>query len=204
VKIGILGAGNIGGTLGQQWAAAGHEIMFGARDVNSAKVQKLIESISGVASAGSVAEAIEFGDLVLFAIPFVTVGPTVDTYAESLAGKMIIDATNNFGAPVINNLAALSRVRTSTIFRAFNSLGWEMFAEPVIGGQQVDLFYCGPAGERRETMENLIKDVGLRPVWVGDLEQAALVDNIGSLWGQLAFRQGMGRRLAFKVLLPDG
>ena len=203
MKIGILGAGNIGGTLGQQWAAAGHEIMFGVRDVNSAKVQKLIESISGVASTGSLAETIEFGDIVLFAIPFATVGPTVDTYAESLAGKLIIDATNNFGAPVINNLAVLNRVRASTLFRAFNSLGWEMFAEPVIGGQQVDLFYCGPAGERRETMENLIKDVGLRPVWVGDLEQAPLVDNIGSLWGQLVFRQGMGRRLAFKVLLPD-
>jgi predicted dinucleotide-binding enzyme len=203
VKIGILGAGNIGGTLGQQWAAAGHEIMFGVRDVNSANVQKLLESISGVASAGSLAEAIEFGDIVLFAIPFATVGPTVDTYAESLAGKLIIDATNNFGASVINNLAVLNRVRASTLFRAFNSLGWEMFAEPVIGGQQVDLFYCGPAGERRETMENLIKDVGLRPVWVGDLEQAPLVDNIGSLWGQLVFRQGMGRRLAFKVLLPN-
>ena len=46
----------------------------------------------------------------------------------------------------------------------------------------------------------MIKDVGLWPVWVGDLDQVQLVDAVGSLWVALAFGRGMGRRLAFKLL----
>jgi predicted dinucleotide-binding enzyme len=58
---------------------------------------------------------------------------------------------------------------------------------------------CAPAGEA-QAAERLIADVGLRPVCVGDLAQASLVDSIGALWGALVFGQGRSRRLAFKVL----
>jgi 8-hydroxy-5-deazaflavin:NADPH oxidoreductase len=86
------------------------------------------------------------------------------------------------------------------VVRAFNSLGWENFADPTVSGTQADLFFCAPAGEPRQVAEQLIMDVGLRPVYVGDLQQASLVDAVGSLWGALVFGQRRGRRLALKML----
>ena len=201
MKIGILGSGNIGGTLGRKWAKAGHEVVFGVRDVNSPKVQTLLGRVEGKASADAVANGIGFGDVVLFAIPWSAVEATVQANAEALDGKIIIDASNNFGGPVVNNVGTISElVPTAKVFRAFNSLGWENFEDSRFGETEADLFYCGPDDEARPVVEALIKDVGPRPVWVGDLDQVQLVDAVGLLWVTLAIRRGMGRRLAFKLL----
>jgi len=64
---------------------------------------------------------------------------------------------------------------------------------------QVDLFYCGDAAAR-EVADRLIADVGLRPVYVDGLDAAATVDGVARLWFALAFGQGHGRRIAFKLL----
>jgi predicted dinucleotide-binding enzyme len=201
MKIGVLGSGNIGGTLGRKWAKTGHEVVFGVRDVNSPKVQTLLGRVEGKASADTVPNATRSGEVVLFAIPWSAVEATVQGNAGALAGKIIIDATNKFGGPVVNNVGTIAAsVPTAKVFRAFNSLGWENFEDPRFGETEADLFYCGPEGESRPVIEALIKDVGLRPVWVGDLDQVQLVDAVGSLWVTLAFQRGMGRRLAFKLL----
>jgi hypothetical protein len=86
------------------------------------------------------------------------------------------------------------------LYRAFNALGWENFANPRYGELAVDLFYCGQEGEARIRMERLIGDIGLRPVFVGGLELAPVVDALGSLWVTLAFRQGWGRQIALKLV----
>jgi predicted dinucleotide-binding enzyme len=86
------------------------------------------------------------------------------------------------------------------VFRAFNTLGWENFANPEFEGGPADLFYCGSDGDARMAVEQLITDIGLRPVYLGGVEQVGLVDAIGSLWFALAFGQGKGRHLAFKML----
>ena len=71
---------------------------------------------------------------------------------------------------------------------------------PRLGGSQIDLFFCRDDGDSRQTVESLIADVGLRPIHIGDLDQVAVVDNLTKLWFALAFGQGYGRRLAFKIL----
>lgn len=107
------------------------------------------------------------------------------------------------GAPVMNHLATIrAAAPNATLFRAFNLLGWENIAEPRMDGVQVDLLYCGPDGEQRVLIEQLIEDLGLRPISLGGLDQAPLVDSVGAIWGALVFGQGMGRRLAIKVLTP--
>ncbi len=201
MRIAILGSGNIGGTLGKKWAQAGHDVVFGVRDTNSSKVKALLEAVDGKASADHVPNAIAFGDVVLVAIPWSVVEATVRANAEAIDGKIVIDASNNFGGPVVNHVETISaHAPTAKVFRAFNSLGWENFEDPQFGETQVDLFYCGSDDEARPVVEGLIEDVGLRPVWVGDLDQARLVDSIGSLWVQLAYGRGIGRRIAFKLL----
>jgi predicted dinucleotide-binding enzyme len=116
---------------------------------------------------------------------------TARELSTALDSKVLIDATNNFGSPVINSLAHLRAAAPSaSLFRAFNSLGWELFADPQLDGQQVDLFYCGPDGDARRQVEGLIAEIGLRPLWVGDNDRVHLVDNIGALWVQMVRQRG--------------
>lgn len=200
MKIAILGSGNIGATLGAKWAAAGHTVVFGVRDPNSAKAQAAGEH----AATDTIPNAISFGEVVVFATPAGAVPEIVAANGEALNGKLVIDTTNQFGAPVLNHLATIAAAAPdATLFRAFNSLGWENFAEPVMDGVQIDLLYCGPDGTADALVEQLIVEVGLRPIRVGDLGQAPLVDAVGAIWGALVFGQGHGRRLAFKVLTPN-
>jgi 8-hydroxy-5-deazaflavin:NADPH oxidoreductase len=201
MQIAILGAGNIGGTLGAKWAGAGHEVVFGARDPGSDKARAALEAAGRGVRIGSLSEAAAFGEVVLFSIPSRVMEQTTQTLTDRLDEKILIDATNNFGAPVINSLAHLrAAAPTASLFRAFNSLGWELFADPQLDGQQVDLFYSGPEGEARHQVEALITEIGLRPIWVGDNDQAHLVDNLGALWVNQVFRHGWPRRWAFKAL----
>jgi hypothetical protein len=200
MRIAIVGTGNIGGTLGQKWAKAGHAVMFGARDVTSSKVQALLATAGGNASAGTLGQAIAFGEVLVLATPWSAVPSIVAEHAHALNGKLVVDATNNFGGPVINNVQTIAAgAPGAQVVRAFNSAGWENFADPHFGAIQADLLYCAP-DQARPVIEQLIADVGMRPMWVGDLDLVQLVDAAGSLWVTLALRRGLGRRLAFKVL----
>jgi len=151
---------------------------------------------------GTIEDALQGNpDVVLIALPGGVVEPTAQKYAAQLNGRIIIDAANRMGEDSMHNLAPFQQHAPQTqLYRAFNSLGWENFAEPIFNGIKADLFYCGPDGEARPTVEQLISDVGLRPVYLGGVEQMGLLDSIASLWFTLAFGQKKGRHLAFKVL----
>lgn len=200
MKIAILGAGNIGGTLGKKWHDAGHEVVFGVRDPDSPKTKAALVQAQDV-KALDIKSAIEFGEVILFSIPWKTVPEVAKEYAAVLNGKTVIDATNNFAGPIINNLAVLSEaVPDSKIYRAFNSLGWEIFAQPIINGTQADMFYSGTDGEMREQIQTLIQEVGVNPIWVGDNDRIQLVDNLGALWVHMIWQRGWNRRMAFKAI----
>jgi predicted dinucleotide-binding enzyme len=204
MRIGILGARSIGGTLGRKWAHAGHTVMFGVRNPQNSDVQALAHELGGNASAAGVANAIAFGEVVVFAIPGQAMDASIVEHAAALAGKTIVDASNKVGAPTMNSLEAFTtHAPSAQVFRAFNSLGWENFANPQFGGVQADLFYCGPSSAAQAQVEQLIADVGLRPVWVGGPEYTPTVDAIASLWFALALKQGRGRHLAFKLLTDE-
>ena len=201
MQITILGSGNIGGSIGQKWAASGHQVVFGVRDIQSDKVANLLSVIEGEAQVVPLQGAIADADVVLFAIPGSAVADTAAMLGGKLDGKIIIDATNQVGAPVMNSLETLqAHAPHAKLYRAFNNLGWENFAEPMIDGQQVDLFYCGDDGDSRSVVDQLISEVGLRPVWIGGINQASVIDELTYLYFALAVQQGYGRHLAFKML----
>lgn len=203
MKIGILGAGNIGGTLGRKWLAAGHTIVFGVRDLNSPKTISTLNQAKG-ATAADVSTSIRESDAILFSVPWKIVPEIAQANAAGLNGKLLIDATNNFAGPVINNLSVLSEsAPDAKIYRAFNSLGWDVFANPVIQNQTVDMFYSGPDGEPRSQIHGLIEQIGLNPIWVGDNDHIQLVDNMGALWVNMVWQRGWKRRSAFKALLEE-
>jgi 8-hydroxy-5-deazaflavin:NADPH oxidoreductase len=201
MNIAILGAGRIGGTLGKKWVAGGHTVLFGMRDPQKLGVQDLIQALGRRASASSIADAIAFGEVVLFAIPGSAMDETIAKHAAALDGKIVIDAANKIGAAVVNSLPTFTaQTPHAQVFRAFNNLGWENFENPLYDDTPADLFYSGPDGQPREKVEQLIADVGLRPVYLGGPEQAGLVDELLKLWYTLVSGRNMGRGIAFKLL----
>lgn len=201
MNISILGAGNIGGSLGKKWIESGNRVAFGVRDLGSPKAAAMKTYLDDQAAMTGVTQAIAAGEIILFATPWAAVAAIAAENAEALSGKIIIDATNNFGAPVVNNVdTIISRVPTAKVYRAFNALGWENFANPDYKGVAVDLFYCGADSADRTILEDLITEVGLRPVYVGGQEMLPVVDALGTLWVTLAFRRGWGRGVALKLI----
>ncbi|GCE30477.1 hypothetical protein KDA_59610 [Dictyobacter alpinus] len=204
LTIAVLGAGNIGGTLGKKWVVAGHKVHFGVNDPNGKNAQTLRADaeIGGRAAIGTTEEALEGEpDVVLIALPGSVVESVARDYATRLDGRIIIDAANRMGEDSMHNLEHFQRhAPKAHVYRAFNSLGWENFAAPNFAGIQADLFYCGPQDAAQASVEQLIADVGLNPVYLGGNEQMGLLDSIASLWFTLALAQKKGRHLAFKVL----
>ena len=201
MKISILGAGNIGGSLGKKWIESGNRVAFGVRDLGSPKAAAMKTYLDDQAAMTGVTQAIAAGEIILFATPWAAVAAIAAENAEALSGKIIIDATNNFGAAVVNNVdTIISRVPTAKVYRAFNALGWENFANPDYKGVPVDLFYCGADSADRTILEDLIIQVGLRPVYVGGQEMLPVVDTLGTLWVTLALRRGWGRGVALKLI----
>jgi predicted dinucleotide-binding enzyme len=204
MKITIIGTGNIGAALGQGWVREGHEVIYGTRDTAAAKVRALLESLTalgGRAEVMPVAEAISAGQAVVFAIPGGAMDETITANSAQLDGKIVIDAGNNVGQAELNSLAAFAgHTPAVKYFRAFSNLGWENFTEPVIHGEQVDLFYCGDPGDAQSQVEGLITDLGLRPIYVGGREAVGAVDGLTRLWFALVFQRGYSRHTAFKLL----
>ena len=201
MNIAVLGTGNIGGTLGKKWAAAGHTVTYGVRNPADPKYQAVLAQTGGNAALATLAEAATVGDVIVLAIPGGAVDAFASAHAKILNGKVILDATNNVGQPDLHNFATITAAAPNAkLYRAFSTLGWENFETPEIDGQQIDLFYCGDDGGSQAIVEALITDVGLRPVYVGGREQVGVVDGLTRLWFALAFQQGYGRRLAFTML----
>jgi predicted dinucleotide-binding enzyme len=197
--IAVIGAGKIGGTLGRKWAAAGHAVTFGARDPRSSTLLDLAEEIG--AETAPIPDAAGSNEVVAFAIPGAAMDDTASALGSLLDGKIVIDATNNLRGSVTNGAGAVAAAAPgASYFRAFNTLGWELFDRPVVGGVQADLFFCGPNGDPRATVEGLIADVGLRPVWMGGPEEVEVVDGLLRAWITLVRRGGRGRHMAFKLI----
>jgi hypothetical protein len=188
MRIGILGAGNVGRTLGSAWQRAGHEVRYGSR------------APSGDGTSGTHADVAAWAEVVVFAVPGAGTAELAPSIAVALADKIVIDASNRVGGTTLHSIAEIrAAAPTARLHRAFSTVGWEVMAEPRFEDERSDLFYCG-ATEDRETIERLIEDVGLRPVRVGGLEEAETVDGVARLWFALALRQGMGRHLGLRVL----
>lgn len=192
MRIAVLGKGNIGGTIGVKWELAGHEVAYGVRDPEKHRGGNVF----------TVAEALKDAQVVLFAVPSSGVEPIARHHARLLEGRILIDATNDLTGVQMSRVDELqTHAPRALVYRAFNSLGWEVFANPKFDGTRADLFYCGPAADdASRAVERLIENVGLRPIRVGGLEQVGLIDGLVRLWFATAVKGGRGRHTAFKML----
>jgi 8-hydroxy-5-deazaflavin:NADPH oxidoreductase len=207
VNIGIIGSGNVGGTLGMAWAGRGHQILFSySRDPK--KLAGLVASAGPNASAGSPAEEAQFGEVVVLAIPWATVDDALQV-AGSLAGKILIDCTN----PLKGDLSGLEIGHTTSaaeeiarrapgarLVKAFNSIGAANMANPVFGSQRATMFFCGDDAAAKTIVARLVEETGFEPVDAGALAIARLLEPLAMLWIHLAYARGMGPDFAFKLV----
>ena len=190
MQVAIIGTGFIATTLGRALSEAGHTVVYGSRHPESE------DTAAGGASVSSVADALSGAEAVILALPGAAVPDLAAQHGDALAGTLVIDATNRMGADVVNARASLpSTVRYA---RAFNTLGGENMADPVFDGERADMFFSAPEADRA-TVETIIEGVGLRPIYVGE-DQEAIIDALFQLWVTLAMKQGHGRRLALRLL----
>lgn len=189
MRIAVIGTGNVGGTLGSRWRAAGHDVVFGSRNGSGAG--------PGGAPVRSTADALADAEVVVLAVPAGAVGDVITANAAALGGKVVIDAVNRMGQPEVNSQAAIAAAApTARYVRAFNTLGWENFADPPPGA---DLFFAAdPAA--REVAEELILVIGLGPQFVGGPDAAKIVDGVLPLWFSLVQQHGGNRQLALRVV----
>lgn len=196
MQIAMIGAGHIGATLGKKWAAAGHSVWFGVRNPADPRYAEL----RTVGQVVSINEALAPAEVVLLALPGGAVAEFARSHAAGLTGKIVVDATNNLRAEILNGLTILAeQVPGARLARAFSTLGWENFENPRIGGEQVDLFFCGDTTVRAQ-VEDLIRAVGLRPVYLGGVDQALVLDNLTRVWFGLVASLGRGKHVALKLL----
>ncbi len=185
----MIGKGNIGGSLGSKWIAAGHDVVYGARDGSGEG--------PGGALVSSIGDAIEHADVVVLAVPGKVVGDVVAEHGAALAGKTVVDAVNRIGAPEFDSRAIIAQAAPQARYvRAFNSLGWENFANPMPG---TNMFFAADP-DARATAEELITAVGLEPAFVGDASATATVDALLPLWFALVQQNGGNRRVALRVI----
>jgi predicted dinucleotide-binding enzyme len=208
MKIGIIGSGNVGGTLGTRWAKGGHSVMFSSRNPQSEDMKKLVESAGSNAAAGSVAEAVAGSEILLIATPWPATKPAIAS-AGNLAGKIVIDATN----PLLPDLAGMELGTTTSageqvaqwaagakVVKAFNTVGANIMANPEIGGHPALLFYCGDDAQAKKAVHQLATELGFDARDAGPLKQARLLEPFALLWISLAYAQGYGRDFAFQIL----
>ena len=189
MKIAVIGKGNIGGTLGTKWRAAGHDVIYGVRDGSG-------EGPGGAPVQG-ISDALKDADVVLLAVPGPAVPDIVGEQGTALAGKVVIDAVNRMGAAQFDSRALIADAAPSARYvRAFNTLGWENFADPVPGS---NLFFAADP-EARALAEELISAVGLESAFVGDASATATVDGLLPLWFALVSQNGGKRKLALRIV----
>jgi NADPH-dependent F420 reductase len=208
MKIGVIGSGTVGGTLGSRWAKSGHQVVFGSRHPGSDEMKKLVEAAGPTASTGSFAEVVAASDVVLLATPW-EVTQAVVQGLRGVRGKVLIDATNpllpdltgmvygsdNSGAEMVQRWAPDARV-----VKAFNTVGNNIMANPDFGADKPVLFYCGDDVAAKSIVKELAIGLGFDAEDAGPLTQARLLEPFALLWISLALLHGYGREIAFKFL----
>ncbi|MFF0612107.1 NADPH-dependent F420 reductase [Nocardia tengchongensis] len=189
MRIGILGAGQMARALGGGWAAAGHEIVVGAR--TSAAAAAAAADIGAGARPATIAEAASFGDATLLAVPVPALDEILTAHRETFADRVLIDCTNAFapnafapdtGGFGLSEPAVAERISAGApgarVVKAFNLLAAEVWAGPhrEFEGRPLTVALCGDDTAAVAAVAGLAEDLKLRPVAAGGLGRARYLE----------------------------
>ncbi len=204
MRIGIIGAGRIGGNAGRLFSRAGHEVVLSySRD--PARLGARAAAIG--AAAGSPADAAAFGEVVMLSVPWDAVDDAAAA-AGPLADRIVIDTTNQFGAGGVVTLPSgrsaaefnAERLRGARLVKSFNTLtaGFQAEAADRPADRRVAMFLAGEDQRAKQVVGALIRDAGFEPVDVGGWGQVSIMEaprRPGSVYGE-EYRPEAARRIA--------
>jgi predicted dinucleotide-binding enzyme len=202
MHIAIVGGGNVGQALGSAWKAAGHKITFAARDLKSSNAVKLkAAGYDLVPLAGA-----EKAEVILLAIPWQGVEQAIKSLG-SLAGKIVIDATNPLTAELDlaighNDSAGETVARLAhgaRVVKAFNTTGAENMDKASAFPSKPAMFVASDDADAKKTVEKLAKEIGFEPVDAGPLKASRYLEPMAMQWIKLAF-SGMGVQFAYSLV----
>jgi len=205
LRIGVIGSGRIGGTVGELWVKAGHRVMFSSLDLGHDKA--LAARLGAGARAGTPKEAAAFGEVLLISVPYAALPQLGRDLGDLLKGKIVLDTCN----PVPGrdgDMAIEAKVKgtgvASPLFlpgarlvRAFNSIGFQRLqSEAHRAGERVGVPLAGDDAAALQTAVRLVRDAGFEPVVVGPLARAKEFDAGAPVYGRALtaseLRRGLG------------
>jgi len=190
LRIGMIGAGTMGAPLGLMWAAAGHEVMFSSRSPE--ELMPLLQQAAPRASAGYADAAIYFADVVVLAVPPVAIPQLGVDYGDLIRGKIVIDISNprvDRDGEITNEWLArgtgeaMAGYLPGTRFvKAINTVAPRFWDNPIRNGERVGVPIASDDREAAEVVAQLVRDIGLDPVYAGPLARAKDFDRGTSIW----------------------
>lgn len=208
MKIAIIGSGFVGSTLGRRLADVGNQVCFGSRQPDSDKLVALLGHAPERMSAALVDRAVASAQVVIYAAPFdqaTAILSAIDDFHDCV----LIDCTNPLNATfdglqlghndsageTIGRLAPSARV-----VKSFNTSSVATMENPRYGDLVATQFYCGDDDAAKQTVAELILQLGMEPVDAGPLQNARYLEATAMLHIHLAIRGGWGGHCALKML----
>jgi len=177
LKIGIVGSGRIGSTLGALWLKAGHEVMFSSLDLEHDKA--LAARLGGKARAGTSKEAAAFGEVLLIAVPYSALPQVGRDLGNLLKGKVVLDACNpipsrdgeiaTWAREKGAGLASAELLPGARIVRAFNAIGYARLPEAAKRAERTGMPIAGDDANAIAVASRLVREIGFEPVVIGPL-----------------------------------
>ena len=183
MKIGIIGAGHIGGNAARLFINAGHEVVI-SNSRGAETLTDLAEEIG--ATAGDVSEAAAFGDVVLVSIP-------LKAYKSlplgALAGKIVIDSNNYYpsrdgqiaeldNGEITSSELLARHLKDSRVVKAFNTIWFEYLRSEGDASKPAEerrvIFISGDDAEAKKVVAGLIEDIGFAAYDLGSLQESSL------------------------------
>ena len=180
-RIGVIGSGNIGGTIGGLWVKKGHSVFFSSRHPDELK--DMIAKLGSLAKAGTVEEAVAFGDVLFIAVPYGAVPQIGKDYSAKMKGKVMLDACNAVSTRdgAVADEVEQNGIGVTTqkyfpgvrIVRAFNTMSYMVFArEANRPDPKLAIPIAGDDPQAVQIAAALVRDAGFDPVTVGTLADA--------------------------------
>jgi hypothetical protein len=189
--VAVIGTGRVGSALGPHLAQVGYTVVYGSRDPSAQKVVDLVAKTGNGATAKSQADAAKDASIVILAVPWAAVEPTVKAMGD-LDGKIVIDVTNPLsfaggtmtvavtdgsGAELVQSWAPGAKV-----VKAFNAMSSRVMADPAIAGGPVTVPMVGDDKDAKAKVAALIADLGLESADLGPLANARYVEGMTVLY----------------------
>ncbi len=204
-RIGVIGSGHIGGTIGGLWVKAGHPVLFSSR--HPEELKDLVAGLGPLARAGTVAEAIAFGDVLFVAVPYGALVQLGQDYAGALKGKIVLDAGNAVAArdgPIADEVerdgigtVSQKYLAGTHLVRAFNTLSYMIFArEANRPDPKLAIPIAGDDPEAVQVAAALVRDAGFEPVVVGKLADARRFQRGAPGYGQAVTAAELRQKLS--------